>query len=591
METSEVHQTTEEVLIETHHEETDYGSFSKSDFEELITKTIKSNFSDQNQLYKKIKPFIDNLCEAEKHTALDKFLAQGGETDDFEYHGGAFYEKFDKLFQVAKKNASQEYKENQQKKQSNLTAKLAILQQIKDLIGNASIGKNGYDKFKKLQVEWKNAGAVPQEKAQELWSNYHALVSRFYDQRSIAFEILDLDRKRNLQAKIFLCEKAEKIITETIIKKALRELEELQDEFKHIGPVPKENQDDIWNRFKNASDKIHENKNNFYAAEKIKQVQNLVIKQELLQKLEVLSQFSSDKTADWHEATKKIEAFEQEWKKVGLVEIEKSKEINRIYWDGLKNFFNNKRTFFNALDNEKKQNIKLKNALSEKAEALLNIENTEEATKQIIQLQQEWKSIGHVPIKIKDKIYERFKKACDAVFDKKRGVFKANQEQAKVLLKEKSDFLITTEKSTFSMAEDIQNCILSWYKIAESTGLEYQKLYNQFAETIRIKLKAIEDISETEKETIVMKLQIEATKLGVDSAKDFSGWERKIRKDLRDIEDEIAQMKNNMAFFARAKNADAINKDFEDKIVFQEKKMAILKSKLNLLSNHRTAAN
>ncbi|TAF72696.1 MAG: DUF349 domain-containing protein [Bacteroidetes bacterium] len=585
METTEIQHTAEEILIETHHEETDFSTFSKADFEELVAKSSKSNFSEQYSVYKKIKNYIDDLFEAEKHAALDKFLADGGETDDFEYHGGAFYEKFDKLFVAAKKNATQEFKDSQLKKESNYKSKLAILQQIKDLIENASIGKNGYEKFKKLQDEWKNAGAVPQERAQELWSNYHAVVNRFYDQRSIAFEILDLDRKRNLQAKLYLCDKAEKLTNEPIIKKALRELEELHDEFKHIGPVPKENQEEIWTRFKNASDKIHENKTNFYESEKLKQAQNLLVKQQLLIKLQELSQFSGEKTSEWQEASKKIEEFQLEWKKAGLIELDKLKEINRQYWDGLKNFFNNKRTFFNALDAEKKENLKLKNALSEKAEALLAEENTEESTKIIVQLQNEWKTIGHVPLKVKDKVYERFKKACDAVFDKKRGVYRANQEQAKLLLKEKSDFLANVEKSSYSTAEEIQNCISGWNQIAESSGPEYQKLYNQFAEAIRVKLKPITAISENEKDIIVIKLQIEATKLGADSAKDFGGWERKMRKDLRDIEDEIAQMKNNMAFFARAKNADAINKDFNAKIAVEEKKMSSLKTKLNLLVN------
>ncbi len=578
-------QTAEEILIEQASDDQDFSNFTKSDFEELVKKMSKSNFTEQFSVFKKAKPFIDDLLENEKNNALEKFLAEGGIVDDFEYHGVGFYEQFEKHFIAAKKHAAQEFKDNLQKKETNYTSKLAIIQQIKDLIEKASTGKGGFEKFKSLQEEWKATGPVAHDKAQELWSNYHAVVNRFYDQRHIAFEILDLDRKHNLQGKLLLCTKVEKLASETNIKKALRELDMYQEEFKHIGPVPKEKQDEIWNRFKEAIDKIYANKNQFLESEKTKQEESLTKKTALLEKLQILTQFQSDKIADWTEKTKEVEAFQAEWKKSGLIHKDKVKEINTIYWDGLKLFFNNKRNFFQKLDTEKKNNLTAKTAITEKIESLLVSENMDEAIKSVLELQKEWKLIGQVPLKQKDKSYEKFKQACDAIFDKKRGVIKQNQEVAKQQLKEKFDVVETTKNLSFESIEDIKTAIANWHAVPESSGAEYAKLYHIFAETIKNKLSKLAQVPDIEKDKLIMPLQIAATKLSTDGQKDLAAWERKLRKEVNESEDVIAQINNNLAFFARAKNADTIKKEFDFKVIEETKKMNALKLKLKMLTD------
>lgn len=579
-----VAQTAEEILIENASENQDFSIFTKNDFDELIKKVSKSNFTEQFSVYKKAKPFIDDLFENEKHIALDKFLNEGGIVDDFEYHSAGFYENFEKLFAAAKKHSAQEFKDNLLKKEGNYKSKLSIITQIKDLIEKASTGKGGFEKFKALQVEWKATGPVSHDKAQELWANYHSVVNRFYDQRHIAFELLDLDRKHNLQGKLLLCSKIEKLSTETNIKKALRELEIYHEEFKHIGPVPKEQQDEIWNRFKEASDKIHANKNQFLESEKSKQEESFVKKTALLEKLQTYSQFNSDKIAEWTEKTKEIEVFQADWKKSGLIPKEKVKETNNQYWDGLKTFFNNKRNFFQQLDTEKKNNLIAKSAITDKIDALLASENMDEAIKTVMELQKDWKAIGQVPLKQKDKSYEKFKAACDAIFDKKRGVIKLNQEVAKQQLKEKFDVLENTKNATFITIADAETAIANWHNVPESAGAEYAKLYNNFAETIKNKVNALPQLADREKDKIVMPLQIAATKIGADGHKDLAAWERKLRKEVNECEDVIAQMKNNLAFFERAKNADAIKKDFDLKIKEEEKKLLSSKSKLKILT-------
>lgn len=578
----------EELLLDSPvAEEIDYSHFSKEEFQKLFEKTSKEgDLTEQMNVFKKIKPYIDEIYESEKNAALDRFISSGGDADDFEFKGDGFHEKFESTFNKVRTHFIQQHKDAQIKKEQNLKLKNDILAQMKAIIDSGSIGKSAFEKFKTLQEDWKKAGQVPFDKVQEMWSSYQAVVNRFYDQRSIAFELLDLDRKKNLQAKQYLIEKAEKLAAEPSIQKALKELEALHDEFKHIGPVVKELQDEVWNKFKEASNKIYERKKEYLEELKGKYQANLAVKQALLQKLDSLVEFTSDKPEAWAAQTKLLDALQEEWKKAGLIEKEKVKEINRHYWDTLKKFYNAKRAFFKDLEKFKNENLRLKTELCEKAEMLSNSIDWDKTTTEIIELQKQWKTVGHVPLKMKDKIYDRFKKACDSYFEAKRGNSKAAQEAAKAQLKERFDFIEAIEKaadSAFATAADINAKIEEWSQLAEVNGVEAQKAYNRFIEAIKGKLKAVNELSEIEKDNLVSKLIYKSLRSSQDGQKELILKEKKLRKDIRDIEDNIAQMKNNMEFFARAKNAEVIRKDFNEKIQAEEKKLLLAKSRLKVL--------
>lgn len=581
--------TTEQELVEEiiANEEVDFSNFSKHELHQYFDKNHKEgDVIEQYQTLKKLKPFVDSLFEDEKTQALDKFIANGGETDDFEFKGDAFFNTFENAYQKVKSAFHQNQKDLIQKKDQNYKSKLDILNQMKTLIEGGSVGKSGFEKFKTLQQDWKNTGQVPQEKSQELWSNYQAVVNRFYDLRNINFELLDLDRKRNLQAKQSLIEKAEKLANEPSIKKALKELEELHEEFKHIGPVTKELQDEIWNKFKTASDKVHEKKREYLEVLKSKFDESLKIKTALLQKLQTAAEFTSDKIEDWANQTKIIEKIQEEWKNAGLVDKDKVKEVNKVYWDTLKKFYNTKREFFKEIEKYKNENLKLKQELINKVQQLAESTDWNVATRQIQELQKEWKTIGHVPIKLKDKVYEQFKKACDSYFDAKRNAEKEVTLVNKKMLDERAKFVEEFQKleeSAIKSIDDVIAKIAEFKALAEVTGNEASKVYNKFAYAIKARLDKLKDISDIEKDNLVSRLLTEAMNLSPDGEKERFANEKKIRKDIRDIEDAIAQLKNNMEFFGRSKNAEAIKKDFEQKIKDEEQKLSVAKSRLNII--------
>lgn len=563
----------------------DYSTFTKNEFVKIFEKYSKIDITSTEYAFlKKLKPYIEQLFEEEKNQALEKFTIDGTLADDFEFRGDVFYDNFEKLYQKARTTYQQNQKQFIQKKETNYQAKIDLLKNMRALT-EGSANKNAFDKFKEYQLEWKNIGVVPADKATELWSTYNAVCNRFYDNRSIANELLDLDRKKNLAAKLLLCDKADALINESSIKKALLGLEELHEEFRHIGPVPRDQQEVIWQRLKDSSDKIHEKKKALFEEIKLKQEEILSKKQEILDKIKIFETFTSLSPGQWADKTKELDVLQLEWKSSGVADKDKAKQINDTYWESLKLFYNNKRAFFKTLESEKNDNLTKKTTLCEKAEALISSEDAN-ATKTIIDLQRDWKTIGHVPLKHKDKIYERFKKACDGYFEVKRNAQKEIQNEAKNQLKSKIDYvnkIELVEPNTIVTVAQINTILEEWKALPQSADLDYSKVYMRFAEVIKLKLKDVIDADELKKDAIYAKLLNDALKFNPDYEKELQFRERKLRKEIRDIEDNMAQYANNMEFFARAKNADAIRKEFTDKVAEEQKKLEIFKSRLKIM--------
>lgn len=574
----------DQVLEPELHEEVDYSAYSKAEFKALLANVKKEDdVASKYSKLRKAKPLVDALLASERQTALDKFLAEGGEADDFEYHPDLFFKDFENFYQALRSTYVQLQKDLQQKKENNLKSKREILTQLKEL-SEKGMGTKVFEEFKKLQTAWKACGPVPVEYNQELWSSYHAIVDRFYDARSIGFELIELDRKKNLELKQALIARAEKLLEETSINKALKLLDQYHDEYKHIGPVPKEISDVLWNKFKEISDSIYAKRKEFLAKKSEEYEQNLSKKLAIIDTLKPFKSFSSERIDDWIAKTKELEQIEALWKKAGLVPKDKVKDTNKMYWDELKHFYNNKRAFFKVLEKEKKENLSRKEALCERAEQLLQTPDDAGATDEIIKLQKEWKNIGHVPLKQKDKIYERFKKACDGFFDLKRGVLKEKSEANKAMVKEKYDFIEAFEKSKPTSKTELYAQLEAWRQLPESiVHHESHKVHQKWADSIRSAISKIAEFSEDDKESLIGKLYKEALLLHPDSKTELIQREKKLRKEIRELEDDLAQYKNNMEFFARSKNADQIRKEFNEKIEETGKRLNTAQIRLKAL--------
>ncbi|MEO1655255.1 MAG: DUF349 domain-containing protein, partial [Bacteroidota bacterium] len=374
--------TTEEEEAEEEDPKVDYHNLiSQAQQKEEYLKIVKqmaeeADYRRFSPILRDIKPLFDELVKAEKKAAEEKFLADGGDPDSFSYKDDATTEAFYKLYYEIQKARGAQIAKLEEERENNLKQKNDILEKIRALTESEE-KQESIDELKKLQEEWKSIGPVQAQHNRSLWASYNALIDLFYDRRSIYFELKELDRKKNLATKLSICEKAEKLVEMESIKDAIKELNDLHEEFKYVGPVPKGEQEALWKRFKTASDQVYEKKRAFIKQREEEKQQNLIKKQELCEKVAPYAAFQSDKMSEWNEKTKEILAIQKEWSNIRFIPREKIKDVSKQFWAPFKSFFNNKNAFIKTLDEEREQNLKQKEAICEEVESLVQSDKDE----------------------------------------------------------------------------------------------------------------------------------------------------------------------------------------------------------------------
>ncbi|MFQ3575287.1 MAG: DUF349 domain-containing protein, partial [Cytophagales bacterium] len=420
-------------------EEIDYSTFTRKQLRDSINTLLKEFTPNSYSESKKIKEAFQEIHDNEKSEALEKFISEGGDPNDFQFIDKEF-EEIESCFKNIKIKHTTFINELNKQKEDNFKKKLELLEKLRQFI-NSEETENSIKQVKEIQDEWKKIGNVPNDKDKDLYKNYAALLSQYYNKRSIYYELKELDRKKNLEHKVELCEKAEKLANSTSINQALKELNELHVEFKNTGPVPKEKQEEIWQRFKTASDKIYDLKKTFIENQNKIYEANLAKKDMILKELEQYVTFESNSLEEWNRITDKLLAYREKWKNAGFLSKEKSKDYNKRFWAIFKTFFNNKRTFFKVIDKERNENLAQKIQLCEIAEQLWEKgEIDEKVLNEIKSLQRKWKEIGAVPNKKSNEVYNRFKNACDRFFNKKREEQKVEEEKQQKTTKDKIAF-------------------------------------------------------------------------------------------------------------------------------------------------------
>ena len=336
--------------------------------------------------------------------------------------------RFDAAYKSFRERKAAFLVQEERKRDQNLKHKEELLEKLRAFVDDDET-TTSIEALKAIQEEWKTIGPVPNAHAKTLWANYNALIDRFYDKRSIYFELKELDRRKNMQAKLELCKRAEALVEKESIKDAVVELNELHEEFKHLGPVPKEHQEEVWQRFKSASDKVYERRKSFLDDLKKDLRENLDKKRVIITEVEPFASFNSDRITEWNKKTKEIIKLQKTWEGIGGVPRDHAKEINKGFWTAFKGFFNNKNAFFKKLDGQRQENLTAKEELVTKALELAESDEWESTAEKLKQLQQDWKAVGPVPEKQREEIYQRFKAACDTFFNRRRDQ-SATQEKA-----------------------------------------------------------------------------------------------------------------------------------------------------------------
>ncbi len=582
---SEVAETGGELLPEEVHEN-DYSQLTKKDIVDLLKELVRDNdFRKSEAAIRELKGKFEDIQHQEKTEALKRFLEQGGTLDEFDYRLDVLDIAFEANFKLLRSKRLEHFRGLEQEKTENLRKKTELLNALRELVDGKD-DKHSFDKFKDIQKLWKEIRQVPVASVRPLWASYHALVDRFYDNRNIYFELKELDRKKNLEAKLELCQRAEKLADVEKINVAIRELHELHEEYKNVGPVSREEKDMLWDRFKKASDAVYERRDAFVSVLHEQLTKNLTIKEELIRKISELGTFQSDRIKEWNQKTLEVLAAQKDWSLVGTVPRSKSKVINKQFWSAFKIFFSNKSKFFSKLDESRTDNLAKKRELVKQADELKANTDWQKTSGALKDLQLKWKEIGPVPDKYREKIYQEFKTACDFFFEQRRVKFEAADREQNDNLAQKEAIcaelgvMVSQRNATLDLLKEMQRKFQSIGFVPRGAMGDVK---GRFTTLFQQAIASVENVNQTEKDKVMLDIQLENLKTDPDAAYKLQQREQGLRKRIQKEENDLALLKNNLEFFGRSKNADKMRSEFGAKINTSETEIAGLKSQLKQL--------
>lgn len=564
----------------------DFSSFSKADFVALVKElSSETNFKRSDAVLKEAKPLFDEIRHQERAAALQRFKDSGGIEEDFDYRGDESDHAFDAYVKLIRDKRTQHYRQLEEQRNENLHKKNELLEKLRAVVDSDDT-ENGFQEFKKIQEAWRQIGMVPPAQNKTLWANYHALVDRFYDHRNIYFELKELDRKRNLEAKVELCVRAEKLVHLEHIRDAVKELNELHNEFKHVGPVPLEEKEKLWQRFKQASDAVYEKRDQLNEAMQKELAANAEAKERLLEQILPFADFSSDRIKEWNQRTQEIVAIQKQWESIGAVPRSKAKDINKRFWSAFKAYFAKKNQFFKKLDGERAHNLELKTALVKRAQELKDSDQRDRASDELKSLQQQWKEIGPVPEKLRDKIYKEFKDACDHFFQHQRQLAGQESKNQEENLRSKEAICATLEQAVQSKTgslEQLEELRAQFQTIGFVPRKAMADIKSRFTKAVDDYINSLDSISAEEKDQAKLEVQISGLRNDPMGDKKIHHKEQVIRKKIGKLENDIATLKNNMEFFGRSRNADKFKDDIVRQINEATEQLAQLKKQLKML--------
>lgn len=569
-----------------------YNSLSKAELVEALEALVEND--DINYIRKHIghiKVAFRNYLKEQNVSDYEKNLKETDQTEGESSGEEPVDElalRFDKAFGIYKQKKSVYDQAAEKQKQDNLQQKEAILDELRNLIESEEELKKTYDVFKELQEKWRGIGPVPQGAKNTLWNNYHFLVEKFFDKVKINKELRDLDLKKNLEVKTELCEKAEELLLETSVNKSFQKLQKLHEAWKESGPVPKDKKDEIWDRFKAASDALNERRQAYYDSLREEQNKNYAAKVLLCEQAEQFSDFSSDSPRKWQEATDKINELFKVWKTIGFAPKKVNDEVWVRFRTALDTFFKKKKEFFFRYKEDQTENYNQKLNLCLQAEALKDSQDWKQTTDELIALQQQWKKIGPVPKKFSDKVWKRFRVACDEFFNRKSDYFANIGEKQEENLRKKKELIETVKSYEYSKDSTENLNILKdfqrqWMEIGHVPIKEKEKIQNEFRRVVNEQFDKL-NISRKAKSTIGFKNKIENLK-NAPNADNILHKERNfLVNKINGLQNDIKLWENNIGFFASSKKADVLKAEFENKIAKAKADIAILEEKLKILS-------
>lgn len=526
-----------------------------------------------------LKQAFYKIHKANVAAARAQFIENGGEPEAFLPAPNVLEDEFKAAMNVIKQKRAELQAELDRQKEENLQKKQEILERIKVLSATPEEANQAYKEFKELQNQWKELTLVPAEKANELWKTYQLYVEQYYDQLKLNNEFREYDFKKNLEIKTRLCETAEKLNEEADVISAFQQLQALHQEFKETGPVAKELREEIWARFKAASTAVNKRHQQYFEELKQKEEENLAHKTALCEKIEAIDLTAIKTATAWEAQTQQIIEMQKEWRTIGFAPQKMNVKIFERFRGACDRFFTEKAAFFKRLKEEQAQNLAKKTELCEKAEALKDSTDWKATADKFMQIQKEWKTIGAVPKKHSESLWQRFIGACDYFFEQKgkntasqRGEEKENLQKKEQVIEKLKALLESDEEE--NKQDAVKELMKEWNEIGFVPFKEKDKIYKAYHETVDQLFKAL-NMSAARR-----RLDNFKNNLKNDAKEGGQGLSRERERLVRAYENKRSEIKtyeNNLGFLtcSSKKGSSLLNE--------MNKKMEKLKDELNLI--------
>jgi len=580
----------DEDLPEPQEEEINYGLLSKEDLVKLMREKLdnpgRGNIRKEVEDIKRI--FYEKVTalreEKKKH-----FLDEGGNIEDFKPVEEPVEAEMKELLHKYRGLKAEFTRKLEKTKQENLLKKQEILEGFRILMENQESFEVTFRKFKDLQKQWFAAGVVPHQNLKDLWDSYNYFVETFNDYVRINRDLRALDLKKNLELKIQLCERTEALDKEPNIVQAFKILQKNHARWREIGPVPREDRDEVWERFKQATSAINKKHQEYHSRLKESLHENLEKKESLCEKIEKIAATIYTTHGAWVDKTNQVLEIQKTWKTIGYAPKKDNNVIYARFRTACDVFFENKAKFYAAAYEDQKDNLKLKLEITEQAEALSSSQEWKETTHELIQLQKKWKEIGPVPRRDSDKLWKRFRAACDTFFNKKSRYFEDIDSTFEDNLKSKEK--IIAEMDAYVMKKDLNENL-------EALG-EFQSRFNAIGyvpsarkdwikDQFRLaqdRLLEKTDMDESERSIIKFRYRIEAIADAPRAEMKLNFERDKLLNKLQQMRNDMSVWENNIGFFKQSDSSEETIQGYQEKIDEAHRRIEVLEKKIRILDD------
>ncbi len=532
-----------------------------------------------------LKTVFYKLHIAEREARLKEYIDGGGNPETYQVVPDQDEETFKAQMAVIREKRAKIMQQQEAEKQANLEKKLEIIEKIKAMATSPDEAGKSYNEFKELQQQWKDIKNVPADKANELWRNYQLYVEQFYDLLKLNSEAREYDFKKNLEMKTKLCEAAEKLADEEDVISAFHQLQELHQQYREIGPVAKELREEVWARFKAASTVINKRHQQHFEDLRAKEEENLARKTALCEKVEELGKAENKGAADWEKRSKEIIDIQNEWKTIGFAPQKMNVKIFECFRAACDDFFGRKAEYFKALKVTFSENIEKKKALVEKAQALADSTDWKATSDKLIALQKEWKTVGMVPKKLGDQLWQEFLGACNKFFEARNaaGAGQRNEEHANL---EKKKGIIEqlkalAENAAEATKEKVQALTEEYNKVGHVPYKEKDKLYEAYHEVLDRIYKEL-NISTKRRRLNDFKANIKnVAKRGEEALDNERG---RLARRFEQLKQEIQTYENNLGFLnASSKKGNSLIDEMNRKVQHLRDDLELVRQKIKAI--------